>query len=68
MGCRPQPAQELPALSVSVAGHAVRLSMRVQQEITELAARGDELLAGVDQPAEEHPAWAHFDEEDADAH
>lgn len=58
---------ELPALSVSIAGHAVRLSMRVQQEITELAARGDELLAGVTSRPSEHPTWAHFDEEDGDA-
>lgn len=58
---------ELPALSVSIAGHAVRLSMRVQQEITELAARGDELLAAVTSRPSEHPTWAHFDDEDTDA-
>jgi hypothetical protein len=55
---------ELPALSVSVAGYAVRVSMRVQQEITQLAARGDELLSVLTSRPSEHPAWAHFDEED----
>lgn len=54
----------LPALSVNVAGHAVRLSMRLQQEITQLAARGDELLAGITSRPSEHPTWARFDEED----
>jgi hypothetical protein len=58
---------ELPALSVMVAGQAVKLSMRIQQEITELAGRGDELLAGLTNHPSEHPAWAHFDEEDGDA-
>lgn len=56
----------LPALSVSVAGHAVRLSMRVQQEITQLAARGDEVLAVITSRPSEHPAWAHFDDEDVE--
>jgi hypothetical protein len=54
----------LPALSVSIAGHAVRLSMRVQQEITQLAARGDEVLAVITSRPSEHPAWAQFDDED----
>jgi hypothetical protein len=56
--------QDLPALSVTVAGQAVRASMRVQQEIADLAGRGDELLSGITNRPTEHPAWAHFDEDD----
>jgi hypothetical protein len=57
---------ELPALSVSLAGHAVRASMRVQQELAHLAARGEEVLSPLTDRPEEHPAWAHFDDEDDD--
>lgn len=56
--------EDLPALSVTVAGQAVRASMRVQQEIAQLAGRGDEVLAGLTNRPTERPAWAHFDEED----
>jgi hypothetical protein len=55
---------ELPALSVTLAGHAVRASMRVQQELANLAARGEEVLSPLTDRPEEHPAWAHFDDED----
>lgn len=56
--------EDLPALTVSLAGHAVRASMRVQQEIAHLAARGEEVLSPLTDRPEEHPAWAHFDDED----
>jgi hypothetical protein len=55
---------DLPAMSVSLAGHAVRASMRVQQELAQLAARGEEVLSPLTDRPEEHPAWAHFDDED----
>src|SRR5690606_24598523 len=55
---------ELPALSVTLAGHAVRASMRVQQELANLAARGEEVLSPLTDRPEEHPAWARFDDED----
>lgn len=55
---------ELPAMSVSLAGHAVRASMRVQQELAHLAARGEEVLAPLTDRPEEHPAWARFDDDD----
>ncbi len=55
---------ELPALSVTLAGHAVRVSMRVQQELANLAARGEEVLSPLTDRPEEHPAWARFDDED----
>jgi hypothetical protein len=55
---------DLPAMSVSLAGHAVRASMRVQQELAHLAARGEEVLSPLTDRPEEHPAWAHFDDDD----
>ena len=56
--------EEIPALPVTVVGNAMRLSMRVQQEITTLATRGDELLGGLlGGQIEENPAWATFDED-----
>ncbi|MBN9611524.1 MAG: hypothetical protein BGO26_15320 [Actinobacteria bacterium 69-20] len=57
--------QDIPGLSVTLAGRAMRASMRVQQEIADLANRGDELLAPFVERPEEHPAWAHFDDEPA---
>jgi hypothetical protein len=59
-------ARTLPAklagLPVTVASQALQVSMRVQQQVTELAIRGDEVLSGLRQP-EETPAWATFDED-----
>lgn len=55
---------DLPALSVTIAGQAVRASMRVQQEISELAGRGDELLSGITDRPTDRPEWAHFDDEE----
>src|SRR3954471_20275958 len=59
-------ARELPekivGLPVTVASQAMQLSMRVQQEITALAIRGDEALASF-RPVEETPEWATFDED-----
>ena len=53
-----------PGLTVSFAGQLLRTSMRVRQEVAELATRGDELLAPLIGGAEEHPAWATFDEDE----
>lgn len=59
-------ARTLPAkiagLPVTVASQALQVSMRVQQQVTELAIRGDEVLAGLS-PVEETPEWATFDED-----
>lgn len=59
-------ARTLPAkiagLPVTVASQALQVSMRVQQQVTELAIRGDEVLAGL-HPVEETPEWATFDED-----
>lgn len=60
-------ARQLPAdllgLPVTVASQALQASMRVQQQITELAIKGDEALASLHQP-DEHPSWATFDEDE----
>ncbi len=59
-------ARELPGhiagLPVTVVSQALQLSMRVQQQVTELAIKGDETLAGL-RPVEETPEWATFDED-----
>lgn len=59
-------ARDLPAklagLPVTVASQALQMSMRVQQQVTELAIKGDEALAGL-RPVEETPEWATFDED-----
>ena len=58
---------ELPSIVVTIAGQALRTSMRLQQEVAELATRGDELLAPLTGRAQENPPWATFDEDDEDA-
>lgn len=60
-------ARQLPTtllgLPVTVASQALQVSMRVQQQITELAIKGDEALAALGTP-EEQPGWATFDEDE----
>ncbi|MGW5055123.1 lipid droplet-associated protein [Actinokineospora sp. NPDC004072] len=59
-------ARELPTalagLPVTVVSQALQASMRLQQQVTELAIKGDEVLAAL-RPAEENPEWATFDED-----
>src|SRR5699024_1021404 len=63
-----QRAQELPkqlvGLPVTLASQTLQVSMRLQQRITELAIRGDDVLA-VLQPVADTPDWATFDEDTA---
>lgn len=56
--------EELPGLPVALAGTAVRASLRVQQTITELATKGDELLGSWVNPPVENPSWARFDDDE----
>lgn len=56
--------EDIPALPVSLVGNAMRLSMKVQQEIASLATRGDELLGGMISAPQEHPSWAKFDDDE----
>ncbi len=59
-------ARELPknllGLPVTVVSQVLQFSMRLQQHVTELAIKGDEVLSTV-RPAEETPEWATFDED-----
>jgi hypothetical protein len=53
---------DLPGLGVELAGRVTKATLQLRQQITDLAIRGDELLQSGDEP-QEHPAWAHFDDE-----
>jgi hypothetical protein len=53
---------KLAGLPVTVASQALQVSMRVQQQVTELAIRGDEVLSRL-RPLEDTPEWATFDED-----
>ncbi|MGW6933422.1 lipid droplet-associated protein [Lentzea sp. NPDC054927] len=55
--------QQLAGLPLTVVSEAMQLSMRVQQHVTELAIRGDDVLSGL-RPAEDEPEWATFDEDE----
>lgn len=54
--------RQLTGLPVTVASQLLQASMRLQQQVTELAIKGDEALSGL-QPVEESPSWATFDED-----
>lgn len=56
--------EDIPAIPVALVGNAMRLSMKVQQEIATLATRGDELLGGVIGAPQENPSWAKFDDDE----
>lgn len=49
-------------LPVTVISHTLQLSMRLQQQVTALAIKGDDALAGL-RPVQETPSWATFDED-----
>ncbi|MFN2495466.1 MAG: lipid droplet-associated protein [Pseudonocardiaceae bacterium] len=55
--------EQLVELPVTAASRAVQAGMRVQQRITELAIKGDEVFA-MFQPVQDTPPWARFDEDD----
>ena len=55
--------QQVAGLPVTVVSEALQLSMRVQQRVTELAIKGDEVLS-VLRPVEQEPEWATFDEDE----
>ncbi|SEQ16076.1 hypothetical protein SAMN05216188_102254 [Lentzea xinjiangensis] len=55
--------RQLAGLPLTVVSEAMQLSMRVQQHVTELAIKGDDVLSGL-RPAEEEPEWATFDEDE----
>ncbi|MEU4765537.1 lipid droplet-associated protein [Actinosynnema sp. NPDC023794] len=54
---------QLAGLPVTVVSEALQLSMRLQQRVTELAIKGDDVLS-VLRPVEQEPEWATFDEDE----
>ncbi len=55
--------EQLAELPVTAASRAVQAGMRVQQRVTELAIKGDEVFS-LFRPVEDTPPWATFDEDD----
>ena len=55
--------EQLAELPITAAGRAVQAGMRVQQRVTELAIKGDEVFS-LFSPVEDTPPWARFDEDD----
>ncbi len=54
--------EQLADLPVTAASHAVQAGMRVQQRVTALAIKGDQVFS-LFRPVEDTPAWARFDED-----
>lgn len=54
--------EQLADLPVTAASRAVQAGMRVQQRVTELAIKGDEVFS-LFSPVEDTPSWATFDED-----
>jgi hypothetical protein len=57
--------RSLVGLPVTLVSQALQASMRVQQQVTQLAIKGDDALDGLRTP-EEQPSWATFDEDDGE--
>ncbi|MGH3688162.1 MAG: lipid droplet-associated protein [Pseudonocardiaceae bacterium] len=55
--------EQLSELPVTAASRAVQAGMRVQQRVTELAIKGDQVFS-LFRPVEDSPPWATFDEDD----
>ncbi|MGH4018460.1 MAG: lipid droplet-associated protein [Pseudonocardiaceae bacterium] len=56
---------QLAELPVTVVSRALQAGMRVQQHVTELAIRGDEVFALL-RPVDDSPPWARFDEDEVE--
>ncbi|EGD56461.1 lipid droplet-associated protein [Gordonia neofelifaecis] len=52
-------------LPMSAVSRTLQAGMRLQQNIAELAIKGDEFLAPLCDKSEEQPEWARFDEDEA---
>ncbi|HEX5401994.1 MAG TPA: lipid droplet-associated protein [Pseudonocardiaceae bacterium] len=57
--------ERLAGLPVTMVSQALQLSMRLQQQMTELAIKGDDALSTL-RPGQESPEWATFDEDGAE--
>jgi hypothetical protein len=55
--------EQLAEFSLTAASRAVQAGMRVQQRVTELAIKGDQVFSLL-RPVEDTPPWARFDEDD----
>ena len=55
--------EKLAELPVTMVSQALQFSMRLQQQMTELAIKGDGALSTL-RPVEESPEWATFDEDE----
>ena len=55
--------EQLAEMPVTAASRAVQAGMRVQQRVTQLAIKGDEVFA-LFRRVEDTPPWARFDEDD----
>ncbi len=55
--------EQLADLPVTAASRVVQAGMQVQQRVTELAIKGDQVFS-LFRPVEDTPAWARFDEND----
>jgi hypothetical protein len=55
--------EQLIELPVTAASRVVQAGMRVQQRVTELAIKGDQVFSLLN-PVEDAPPWARFDEDD----
>jgi hypothetical protein len=55
--------EQLAEFPITAASRAVQAGMRVQQRVTELAIKGDQVFS-LFRPVEDTPAWARFDEDD----
>lgn len=59
--------QEAPELPVQLVGNAMQLSLRAQQRLARLIARGDEVIGQVRGAPDDAPSWARFDDAPAPA-
>jgi len=55
---------QLADLPVTAASRAIQAGMRVQQRVTELAIKGDQVFSLL-RPVEDTPPWARFDEDES---
>lgn len=55
--------EQLADLPVTAASHVVQVGMRVQQRVTQLAIKGDEVFSRL-RPVEDTAPWARFDEDE----
>lgn len=60
--CAKDLPRTLTGLPITVASQVMQAAMRMQQQVTELAIKGDDVLASL-YPAEETTSWATFDED-----